>query len=132
MCEPPGCGSIILRPAARRRFSRVSARMRLPTGQVTFLFTDIEGSTRLAQVLGAEYRAMLTEHRRVLRAAFAAADGTELFTEGDSVFVAFDDPAGAVLASAEAQRRLAAHEWPVAHAPRVRIGLHTGHAQPYG
>jgi predicted ATPase/class 3 adenylate cyclase len=110
----------------------VSVRMRLPEGLVTFLFTDIEGSTRIAQMLGAEYRTLLTEHRRVLRAAWSAADGVELFTEGDSVFVAFPDAGAALVACATAQRELASHQWPHPHPPRVRMGLHTGYAQPYG
>lgn len=111
----------------------MSARNHLPGGLVTFMFTDIEGSTRLAQMLGAGYRAVLKEHRRVLRRTLAAGDGTELFTEGDSFFVAFSDAAAALAASAEAQRALAAHDWPTPAAqPRVRMGLHTGHAEPLG
>jgi len=98
---------------------------------VTFLFTDIEGSTRLAQMLGAGYRPVLTEHRRLLRATLTAFNGIELFTEGDSFFVAFDDAAAALEACVTAQRALAAHEWPTPEAmPRVRMGLHTGHAVP--
>jgi predicted ATPase/class 3 adenylate cyclase len=108
----------------------VSARMHLPEGLVTFLFTDIEGSTRLAQMLGAEYRVMLNEHRGVLRAAFESLAGTEMFTEGDSIFFAFPDAAAALHACGEAQRGLARHDWPVAPAPRVRMGLHTGYAYP--
>ncbi|WP_203902037.1 ATP-binding protein [Virgisporangium aliadipatigenens] len=104
--------------------------MRLPAGLVTFLFTDIEGSTRLAQLLGIRYRDMLSEHRRVLRAALAG--GYELFSEGDSLFFAFPDPGAALAACAEAQRRLAAHEWSVPFPPQVRMGLHTGPARPYG
>jgi predicted ATPase/class 3 adenylate cyclase len=107
--------------------------MQLPAGSVTFLFTDIEGSTRLAQLLGAAYRSVLTKHRRILRAALAAADGTELFTEGDSLFVVFADPEAALTACADAQRSLAAHDWPAPEArPLVRMGLHTGYAQPIG
>jgi predicted ATPase/class 3 adenylate cyclase len=110
----------------------VSARMRLPKGLVTFLFTDIEGSTRLAQMLGVGYRPVLTEHRRVLRRALTAADGVELFTEGDSLFLAFPDASAALAACAQAQRALAEHEWPVPEMPpRVRMGLHTGFAEPY-
>ena len=71
-------------------------RVHLPSGLVTFLFTDIEGSTRLAQMLGAGYRPVLTEHRRILRATLAANRGVELFTEGDSFFIAFDDAAAAL------------------------------------
>ncbi|SDZ13983.1 Predicted ATPase [Asanoa ishikariensis] len=106
-------------------------RVHLPSGLVTFLFTDIEGSTRLAQMLGAGYRPVLTEHRRLLRATLAANHGVELFTEGDSFFIAFDDAAAALDACVTAQRALADHEWPTPEAaPRVRMGLHTGHAVP--
>jgi predicted ATPase/class 3 adenylate cyclase len=111
----------------------VSARRHLPSGLVTFLFTDIEGSTRLAQMLGAGYRRVLNEHRRVIRRTLSTADGAELFTEGDSLFVAFPDASAALAACAEAQRALASHDWPSVEArPRVRMGLHTGYAEPYG
>jgi len=111
----------------------VSGRTHLPSGLVTFLFTDIEGSTRLAQMLGAGYRPVLHEHRQVIRRALSNADGVELFTEGDSLFVAFADAAAALSACVEAQRSLAAHEWPSPEArPKVRMGLHTGFAEPYG
>jgi predicted ATPase/class 3 adenylate cyclase len=100
---------------------------------VTFLFTDIEGSTRLAQMLGTGYRAMLTEHRRLLRHTLSSCGGTPLFSEGDSVFVAFPDARAALAACAAAQRALSAHTWPQPEArPLVRMGLHTGHAQPFG
>lgn len=111
----------------------MTAGKHLPSGMVTFLFTDIEGSTRLAQMLGNGYRPVLAEHRRLLRSALLQADGHELFTEGDSYFFAFTDAEAAVLACAEGQRALAAHPWPSLEAtPRVRMGLHTGHAQPHG
>ncbi|WP_162907017.1 adenylate/guanylate cyclase domain-containing protein, partial [Allorhizocola rhizosphaerae] len=107
--------------------------MPLPRGRVTFLFTDIEGSTRLAQMLGDGYLPVLSEHRRLLRAALTRSGGVELFTEGDSYFFAFDDASAAVIACADAQRDLAAHEWPDPQArPRVRMGLHTGWAEPHG
>jgi predicted ATPase/class 3 adenylate cyclase len=107
------------------------ARIHLPSGLVTFMFTDIEGSTRLAQMLGPGYRPVLSEHRRLLRATLAASDGTELFTEGDSFFVAFADAAAALDACLTAQRALANHDWPTPESvPRVRMGLHTGHAEP--
>ncbi|WBB79059.1 adenylate/guanylate cyclase domain-containing protein [Micromonospora sp. WMMD882] len=109
----------------------MSPRIRLPSGWVTFLFTDIEGSTRLARMLGAGYRAVLHEHRRLLRHTLTAADGAELLTEGDSFFIAFPDAAAAVTACLAAQRALAGHEWPTPEAtPRVRMGLHTGYAEP--
>ncbi|WDZ85474.1 ATP-binding protein [Micromonospora cathayae] len=109
----------------------MSPRIRLPSGWVTFLFTDIEGSTRLARMLGAGYRPVLHEHRRLLRHTLAEADGAELLTEGDSFFIAFADAAAAVAACLAAQRALAGHDWPTPEsAPRVRMGLHTGYAEP--
>ncbi|GLY03309.1 adenylate/guanylate cyclase domain-containing protein [Actinoplanes sp. NBRC 101535] len=113
--------------------STVSGRNELPSGLVTFMFTDIEGSTRLARMLGEGYRDVLGAHRTVLRAVLADFDGVELLTEGDSFFVAFADAGAALAACVEAQRRLAAHDWPQPDAmPRVRMGLHTGHATPVG
>jgi predicted ATPase/class 3 adenylate cyclase len=98
----------------------------LPTGTVTFLFTDIEGSTRLAESLGTAWPALLEEHRAILREAIARGEGTEVGTEGDSFFVAFPTAAGAVNAAVAAQRGLAAHAWPDGAAIRVRMGVHTG------
>jgi predicted ATPase/class 3 adenylate cyclase len=92
----------------------------LPAGTVTFLFTDVEGSTRLLQELGDGYADALTEHRRVLREAFAAHGGAEVDTQGDAFFVAFARAKDALGAAADAQRALAGG--PV----RVRIGVHTG------
>jgi predicted ATPase len=92
----------------------------LPTGTVTFLFTDIEGSTRLLQELGDGYAEVLAEHRRVLREAWREHDGVEVDTQGDAFFVAFSRATDAVAAAARAQRALAAG--PV----KVRMGLHTG------
>jgi predicted ATPase/class 3 adenylate cyclase len=111
----------------------VSARAHLPSGLVTFLFTDIEGSTRLAQMLGAGYRPVLNEHRAVLRDSLTANDGAELFTEGDSYFFAFADAASALNSCLAAQRALVAHHWAVPEArPKVRMGLHTGYAEAFG
>src|SRR6266540_1375909 len=98
----------------------------LPTGAVTFLFSDIEGSTRLLQALGERYAEVLTDHRRLLRAAFARHGGVEVDTQGDSFFVAFADSDEALAAAEESQRALAAHTWPDDTAPKVRMGLHTG------
>jgi predicted ATPase/Tfp pilus assembly protein PilF len=95
----------------------------LPTGTTTFLFTDIEGSTRLLQEHGEGYAELLVEHRRVLREVFARHGGVEVDTEGDAFFVAFASARKAVAAAKEAQRLL--EEGPV----RVRMGLHTGEAQ---
>jgi predicted ATPase/class 3 adenylate cyclase len=96
-------------------------RAALPTGTVTFLFTDVEGSTKLLHSLGAEtYADALAEHRRILRDAFAAHGGVEVDTQGDAFFVAFPTAPGALAAAAEATQALASG--PI----KVRIGLHTG------
>ncbi|MFL6222428.1 MAG: adenylate/guanylate cyclase domain-containing protein, partial [Actinomycetes bacterium] len=98
----------------------------LPTGTVTFLFTDIEGSTRLLQELGDRYAAVRDEHAAIVRQAIEDGGGVEVSTEGDSFFVAFPSPVGAVRAAVAAQRGLAAHDWSPAPPVRVRMGLHTG------
>jgi YVTN family beta-propeller protein len=98
----------------------------LPSGTVTLLFTDVEGSTRLLQQLRDDYSAALAEHDRVLRGAFAAHDGQVVDTQGESFFVAFRRAKEAVAAAVEAQRTLAAHAWPDQVELRVRMGLHTG------
>src|ERR687892_2894598 len=93
----------------------------LPSGTVTFLFSDVEGSTRLLEALGPErYAAALADHRRIMREAFTARGGVEIGTEGDSFFVTFPSAADAVDAARDATERLAAG--PI----RVRMGLHTG------
>jgi predicted ATPase/class 3 adenylate cyclase len=96
------------------------ARPELPTGTVTFLFTDVEGSTRLLQEHGAGYADLLTEHRNTLRDAFARNAGVEVDTQGDAFFVAFARATDAVAAAGEARDALEAG--PI----RVRMGLHTG------
>src|ERR1700740_953485 len=98
----------------------------LPSGTVTFLFTDIEGSTALLRRVGPAYGDILAEHQRILRAAFAAHDGHEIDTQGDSFFVAFRRAKDAVAAAVEAQRSLAEHQWPEGTPLRVRMGIHTG------
>ncbi len=100
----------------------------MPTGTVTFFFSDIQGSTKLAERLGDAWPALLDAHRELVRAAIAAGGGTEVGTEGDSFFVAFPSAADGVGAAIEAQRALAAHEWPAGDEIRIRIGLHTGEA----
>jgi predicted ATPase/class 3 adenylate cyclase len=99
----------------------------LPTGTVTFLFTDIEGSTRLADELGgAAYGVLLERHRQALRAGFERYDGIEVGTEGDSFFVVFSMPASALSAAADGQLALARTDWPAEAPIRVRMGIHTG------
>ena len=98
----------------------------LPSGTVTFLFTDIEGSTRLVKQLGERYGDVLVEHQRLLRRAFAEFGGQEIDTQGDAFFVAFRRARDAALAAIAAQRTLGAHDWPVGVELRVRMGIHTG------
>ena len=96
---------------------------------MTFLFTDIEGSTRLLKSLGRDrYGDVLSTHNRLLRAAFADGGGIEIDTKGDSFFVVFRSAGSAVEAAAEAQRVLASQDWPDEVEVRVRMGLHTGEA----
>ena len=100
----------------------------LLTGTVTFLFSDIEGSTRLLRALGERWPALLARHQELVREAIRQDGGIEVGTEGDSFFVAFPTAAGAVAAAAAAQRALASETWPAEAEVRVRIGLHTGEA----
>ncbi|MGH2784440.1 MAG: adenylate/guanylate cyclase domain-containing protein, partial [Actinomycetota bacterium] len=98
-----------------------------PVGTVTMLFTDVEGSTKLAQLLGPEWPAVLTEHRRIVRDAIATAGGYLEGTEGDSFFATFASPGAALDAAINAQRGLRAHTWPGAVGElRVRMGIHAG------
>lgn len=106
--------------------------MSLPTGTVTFLFTDIEGSTRLMQELGDEYVSTQLAHHEILRAAFRSGDGRELRTEGDSFFCVFTSAIDACTSAAKAQRDFASREWPHGKPIRVRVGLHTGEAPLVG
>ncbi len=100
---------------------------RVPSGTVTFLLTDIEGSTGLLQRLGdARYAPLLTEHRRLLRAAFRREGGQEIGTQGDALTVAFPRARAAVAAAVAAQQAILRHSWPEGVMPRVRMGLHTG------
>ena len=103
-----------------------------PTGTVTFLFTDIAGSTQLLRRNPEGYAAALAVHQRLLRAAFEAHGGREVDTQGDSFFVAFPTAGQAVAAAADAQRFLAAHQWPAGLRVQVRMGLHTGDATAVG
>jgi len=98
----------------------------LPSGTVTFVFTDIEGSTELLKQLGDRYGDVLRDHRRLIRETFSAGDGTEIDTQGDAFFFAFPRAREAVTAAVEAQRKHKVHEWPDGRDVLVRIGLHTG------
>ena len=98
----------------------------LPSGTVTFLFTDVEGSTRLLKQLRAQYGQALGDHQTILREAFAEHGGREIDTQGDSFFVAFGTAKDAVAAAVTGQRALAEHAWPDGAEFRVRMGIHTG------
>ena len=98
----------------------------LQTGTVTFLFSDVEGSTRLLERLGELYRDVQDRHAAIVRAAIVEGHGREVSTEGDSFFAVFVSPSGAVGAAVWAQRELEATRWPEGVAVRVRMGIHTG------
>lgn len=107
--------------------ARRDASSCLPTGTVTLLFSDIEGSTRLLRHLGsAAYARVLGVQRRLLRAAFQRWGGQEVDAAGDGCFAVFQEATAAVKAAAAAQRALAAYAWPEGGEVRVRMGLHTG------
>src|ERR1041384_7260151 len=95
-----------------------------PRGTVTFLFTDVEGSTRLLQRLREHYGGVLEAHQRLLRAAFASHGGEEVDTQGDAFFYVFSRARDAALAAADGQRALASHDWPEGAELRVRMGMH--------
>ncbi len=98
----------------------------LPGGTVTFVFTDIEGSTRLLQQLGDRYAEVAREHRRLVREALGSAGGTEIDTQGDAFFFSFSRARDAARGAVDAQRALRSHGWPDGAEVRVRMGLHTG------
>jgi class 3 adenylate cyclase len=98
----------------------------LPSGTVTFVFTDIEGSTALLKRLGERYRELVAAHRKIVRKTFGAANGIEIDMQGDAFFFAFPRARDAVGAAVEVQRAHAATAWPDDSAVRVRMGLHTG------
>jgi class 3 adenylate cyclase len=104
----------------------MSSGQALPSGTVTFLFTDIEGSTRLVKALGDRYEQVLAEHQGILREAFAEQHGHEVDTQGDCFFVAFRRARDAINCAVAAQRELATADWPRGAAVKVRMGIHTG------
>ncbi len=121
-------GHRVRRPAPRYRGVLITASDR-PTAQTsTFLFTDIEGSTRLIQALGDAYADLLEQHRRLVGDAVEAAGGRVFGSEGDALFAAFGSASSAIAAGAAAQRALATHPWPEGSEIRVRMGIHTGEA----
>jgi class 3 adenylate cyclase len=111
----------------RERESRRGANTRAwPRGTVTFLLTDIEGSTRLLQRLGDAYSAVLRDVRALIRTSVRRAGGHEVDARADEFFAAFADPASALDAAVEIQRGLAARDWPRGERVCVRIGIHSG------
>jgi class 3 adenylate cyclase len=101
----------------------------LPTGTLTLLFTDIEGSTRLLEQLGERYPDVLAQSRQLLRAIFQQWNGYEVDSQGDSFFIAFTRATDAVSAAVAAQQALATYSWPDDAAVHVCMGLHTGELQ---
>lgn len=104
----------------------------MPSGVVTFVFTDIEGSTKLLRRWGAQYAELLERHRALLRTAWQDHGGVEVATDGDAFFVAFEDAGAAIGACATAQRLLGSNTWPDEGEVRVRVGIHAGLAWPRG
>jgi class 3 adenylate cyclase len=101
----------------------------LPTGTITLLFADMEGSTRLLQQLGDRYTNALSDYRRLLRAACGQWRGHEVDTQGDAFFMVFARASDAFAAAIAIQRALARHPWPQGVSVRARIGVHTGEPQ---
>ncbi len=104
----------------------------LPTGTVTFLFTDIEGSTQLLQQAPEDFPALLEKHNRIIREAFSAHGGSEIDNTGDGFFFVFSNPTDAVKAADAAQRSLASYPWDPDRVVQVRMGIHTGMAELRG
>ena len=123
--RPERLHELVIEAFARPRRPRVRTHG-LPAGTVTFLFTDIEGSTQLIQRLRDRWPAVHADHHRLLRAAFAEAGGREVDSQAEAFFYAFTRARDAVGAAAAGQRALALHAWPDGVRLRVRMGLHTG------
>ena len=100
----------------------------LATQTLTFLFTDIEGSTAMLQRLGDAYAQVLADHHQLIRAALAAYDGNEVDTQGDAFFAAFASPSACVAGAIEMQRAFVSYLWPAGGTVRVRMGIHSGEA----
>ncbi|HEV8054410.1 MAG TPA: adenylate/guanylate cyclase domain-containing protein [Candidatus Limnocylindrales bacterium] len=109
-----------------------AATTALPTGTVTFVMSDIEGSTRLLQALGDRYSVVLDDHYRILIDACTAAGGLQVSTEGDATFFAFPEAPAALRAAIGAQRSIESHPWPSDATVRVRMGIHTGDGRKMG
>jgi predicted ATPase/class 3 adenylate cyclase len=105
-----------------------AVRRPLPSGTVAFVFTDIEGSTRLLERVGEAYAHVLDVHRAILAATLGRRGGTVVDAQGDETFVVFERPSDAIAAAIDSQRSLAAHDWPSGARMRVRMGIHAGEA----
>ena len=106
--------------------AQLEPQKKLPTGQVTFLLTDLEGSTELLRSLGDEYAGLLAGVRRLVRAEVRSAGGHLVSARGDDVFAVFERAAGALDAALAIQRSMRAADWPGHHDVRLRIGMHRG------
>ena len=115
----------------RGRGSKLTAMTALPTGTATFMFTDIEGSTKLVQELGPDYATLLARHYELIREA-CDRGGAEVGTEGDSFLAVFGTAGDAVEAAIRVQRAFAAEQWANGADVKVRIGIHTGEAELAG
>src|SRR6478672_8110694 len=102
----------------------------LPSGLVTFVLTDIEGSTKMFRRLGEAYPPLLDAHNELLREQWTAYGGAEVKTVGDAFIVAFDSASAAMAASVAAQRAVGSHQWPSDGVMRIRVGIHIGMAYP--
>ncbi len=117
------------RNAFRSATARTTVSYNLPTETLTFLFTDIEGSTKLLERLGPEaYTGLLGAHHELVRSALDAHGGNEVGTQGDSFFAAFSSPSAALAAAVDMQGAFAARPWPQGEQLRVRMGVHAGEA----
>jgi predicted ATPase/DNA-binding SARP family transcriptional activator/class 3 adenylate cyclase len=119
-------------PGALSVGARGDGPVGMPAGTVTFLFTDIEGSTNLLRRLGLDYATLLNRHRQMIRAAAADHGGVEVGTEGDGLFFVFAGATHALSAAVAAQHALQQARWPLDVQLRVRMGLHTGEATRVG
>ena len=104
----------------------------LRAGTLTFVFSDIEGSTRLLQQMGPEYDALLEAHDRIIRSAAEAEGGRSFGSEGDAQNLVFTEAGAAIRAAIHSQRALAEYEWPHHATVRVRMGIHSGEARRLG
>ena len=114
------------------RPERPDREAELPVGTLTFVFSDIEGSTRLLQALGRAYDSLLETHDRIIRSAAEAEGGRSFGSEGDAQHLVFTEVGAAIRAALAAQRALATQAWPEGVTVRVRMGVHTGEVRRLG